>query len=84
MDILRALPLISVLALYYSDRTSETSIKYGVISFIVIHFVLAFIAIIDTGKENPQRWEELSRYGVAYARILRPKVQPLQLLFFIK
>ena len=61
VDILRGFPLISVPALYYSARTTESSIEAGVISFIVIHFVLAFIAVIDTGMEDPKWWERLAR-----------------------
>jgi len=47
-------------ALYYSGET-ESSVKAGVISFFVIHFLLAFIAVIDTGKENPKKLEKLAR-----------------------
>lgn len=62
VDILRGLPLISVPALYYSaSESTESSIEAGVISFIVIHFSLAFIAVIDTGRESPAWWEKLAR-----------------------
>ena len=60
MDIVRGLPLICVPALYYRGDT-ESSVKAGVISFFVIHFLLAFIAVIDTGKEDPNKWEQLAR-----------------------
>lgn len=53
LDIVRALPLICV--------DTESSIEAGVISFFVIHFALASIAFIDTGKENPKWWEKLAR-----------------------
>jgi len=60
VDIVRALPLVCVPALYYRGET-ESSVKAGVISFFVIHFLLAFIAVIDTGKENPNKLEKLAR-----------------------
>ena len=61
VNIVRALPLICVPALYYRNETTESSIELGVISFIVIHFVLAFIAVIDTGRKHPSWWEKLAR-----------------------
>ena len=39
---------------YSSDETTEKAIKQGVIGFGLIHFVLALIAVIDTGEENPK------------------------------
>ena len=60
MDIVRGLPLICIPALYHRGDT-EWSVSAGVISFFVIHFLLAFIAVIDTGKEDPNKWEQLAR-----------------------
>jgi len=57
VDIVRALPLILV----PTGGVTESSVKAGVISFFVIHFFLAFIAVIDTGKENPKKLEKLAR-----------------------
>ena len=39
---------------YSSDETTEKAIKQGLIGFGLIHFVLALIAVIDTGEENPK------------------------------
>jgi len=62
VDILRSLPLIIVPALITSaSEPTKSSIEVGVVSFIVIHFVLAFIAVIDTGQDNPRWWEKLAR-----------------------
>jgi len=60
VDLVRALPLICVPALSYLGET-ESSVKAGVISFFVIHFLLAFIAVIDTGKKKPKKLEKLAR-----------------------
>ena len=45
---------------YGSDETTETTIKKGVISFGLIHFALALIAVIDTGKKTP-KWPTLEK-----------------------
>lgn len=62
VDIARGLPLICFPALYYRGDT-ESSVEAGVLSFFVIHFLLAFIAVIDTGKERPKfpKLEKLAR-----------------------
>lgn len=60
IDILRALPLMFGPMTYSSDETTETTIKQGVISFGLIHFALALIAVIDTGKKQP-KWPTLEK-----------------------
>ena len=45
---------------YSSDETTEKAIKQGVIGFGLIHFVLALIAVIDTGEEEGNlKWPKL-------------------------
>ena len=46
-----------------SDETKEKAIEKGVIGFGLIHFVLALIAVIDTGEIAPKwpRLEKLAR-----------------------
>lgn len=48
---------------YSSDETKEKAIREGVIGFGIIHFVLALIAVIDTGEKDPNlpRLEKLAR-----------------------
>lgn len=60
INILRALPLMFGPMTYSSDETIETTIKQGVISFGLIHFALALIAVIDTGKKKP-KWPTLEK-----------------------
>ncbi|XP_078369689.1 uncharacterized protein LOC144653542 [Oculina patagonica] len=67
VDIARGLPLICV-PVYYRDGTVSTIEAAGsVISFFVIHFLLAFIAVIDTGKEHPSKLEKLARWFTVHS-----------------
>lgn len=64
IDILRALPLMyGSIMTYSSDETKEKAIKQGVIGFGLIHFILALIAVVDTGAKDPKspRLEKLAR-----------------------
>ena len=56
----RGVPLVVAAALYRCDCV-VTPTEIGVISFFVIHYVLAFIALIDTGAEKPGFCEKLAR-----------------------
>ena len=60
VNIVRSLPIVCVPAFYYSG-VDETSITAGVISFFVLHFVLAAIAVVDTGKKDPKWFEKIAR-----------------------
>ena len=60
VEFIRCLPLICVAVICYSGG-DEASITAGVISFFVLHFVLAFIAVKDTGKEHPKWLEKMAR-----------------------
>lgn len=48
---------------YSCDETKEKAIRKGVIGFGLIHFVLALIAVIDTGEKDPKspRLEKIAR-----------------------
>ncbi|KAL9981884.1 hypothetical protein ACROYT_G010647 [Oculina patagonica] len=48
------------------QKKDEQSVKIGVTSFFAIHLVLVFIALIDTGAEQPRWWEKLARFKVRY------------------
>ena len=66
VHILRGLPLIAVQTLYYFHDLSgvtdfDTAVQAALISFFIIHLVLAFIALIDTGREVPTWWEKIAR-----------------------
>ncbi|XP_078355309.1 uncharacterized protein LOC144639920 [Oculina patagonica] len=58
VNVVRGLPLIIVPAIYHG---TELSVKIGVISFFAVHLVLVFIALIDTGAEQPGLWEKVAR-----------------------
>ncbi|XP_078363488.1 uncharacterized protein LOC144647573 [Oculina patagonica] len=63
VDVLRCLPLIVVPALYHG---SEPSVKIGVIIFFAVHLVLVFIALIDTGAEQPGWLEKVARWFIVH------------------
>lgn len=61
INILRGLPLIVVPAIYYRGDNGATSIEAGVITFFVIHLILALIgSFADTGTENPKWWQKIA------------------------
>jgi len=66
IHILRGLPLIAVQTLYYFHDLSEvtdfdSAVQVALVFFFLIHLALAFIALTDTGAEEPTWWEKLAR-----------------------
>ena len=65
INIFRGLPLIVVpIHFVYDDSaatTFESSVKVALLIFLIIHIVLALIAIIDTGATEPRWWERMAR-----------------------
>ncbi|KAL9981897.1 hypothetical protein ACROYT_G010660 [Oculina patagonica] len=61
--VLRGLPLVVVPALYHD---AEPYVKIGVIIFFAVHLVLVFIALIDTGAEQPGWWEKIARWFIVH------------------
>ena len=60
VHMVRGIPLIAAPALYRCNCMASP-ITIGVISFFIIHCMLAFIAIVDTGAVEPGWWEKVSR-----------------------
>lgn len=61
INVIRGLPLIAVPAIYYRGGNGIRSIEAGVITFFVIHLILALIgAVADTGTENPKWWQKIA------------------------
>ncbi|KAL9981893.1 hypothetical protein ACROYT_G010656 [Oculina patagonica] len=61
--VLRGLPLIIVPVFYHDE---EPYVQTGVIIFFAVHLVLVFIALIDTGAEQPRWWEKIARWFIAH------------------
>ena len=46
---------------YFSRNDFDSAVEIAMGFFIAIHLVLAFIAVIDTGKEEPGLLEKIAR-----------------------